>query len=212
MNSRLNEVTKIQEAARLPVSPLLLDLFPQSENGRARGHRCRSLQGAGEGSRRQARSRRDQLRRLSSPTCRPISATSACLASGRRLKRAQAVEFSKPYLITNVYAVIRKDGPIKKWEDIDKKGIKVAVTLGSLHRALHEDLPEERRSWCRWRRPTHAKAELVAGRVDVDHDGLPDRHEGDGRIRLGQEPMRRRPRNWRSPRTPMRYRRAIRSG
>src|SRR5476651_2698158 len=50
---------------------------------------------------------------------------------GATLKRAQAVEFSKPYLVTNVYAVVRKDGPIKKWEDIDKKGIKVAVSLGS---------------------------------------------------------------------------------
>ena len=29
---------------------------------------------------------------------------------GASLKRAQAVEFSKPYLVTNVYAVTRKDG------------------------------------------------------------------------------------------------------
>src|SRR3954451_19011634 len=32
---------------------------------------------------------------------------------GATLKRAQAVEFSKPYLITNIYAVTRKDGKIK---------------------------------------------------------------------------------------------------
>jgi len=50
---------------------------------------------------------------------------------GASLKRAQAVEFSKPYLITNIYAVTRKDGPIKSWADIDKKGVKAAVTLGS---------------------------------------------------------------------------------
>ena len=31
-------------------------------------------------------------------------------ALGASLQRAQAVEFSKPYLITNVYAVTRKDG------------------------------------------------------------------------------------------------------
>ena len=36
----------------------------------------------------------------------------------------QAVEFSKPYLITNIYVVTRKDGNIKKWEDLDKKGVK----------------------------------------------------------------------------------------
>src|SRR5499426_420276 len=50
---------------------------------------------------------------------------------GATLKRAQAVEFSKPYLITNVYAVTRKGGKIKTWDDIDQKGIKAAVSLGS---------------------------------------------------------------------------------
>src|SRR3954447_19352803 len=48
---------------------------------------------------------------------------------GATLKRAQAVEFSKPYLITNIYAVTRKDSPIKSWADVDKKGVKAAVSL-----------------------------------------------------------------------------------
>src|SRR6201987_6518614 len=52
-------------------------------------------------------------------------------ALGASLQRAPAVEFSKPYLITNVYAVTRKDGPVKSWDDVDKPGIKAAVTLGS---------------------------------------------------------------------------------
>src|SRR5260221_8552470 len=50
---------------------------------------------------------------------------------GATLKRAQAVEFSKPYLITNIYLVTRKDGSVKKWEDVDKTGVKPAVSLGS---------------------------------------------------------------------------------
>src|SRR4029079_6668123 len=50
---------------------------------------------------------------------------------GATLKRAQAVEFSKPYLITNIYAVTRKDGKIKTWDDIDQKGVKAAASLGS---------------------------------------------------------------------------------
>ena len=50
---------------------------------------------------------------------------------GATLRRAQAVEFSHPYLVTNLYAVTRKDSKIKKWEDIDQKGIKAAVSLGS---------------------------------------------------------------------------------
>src|SRR5881227_2958542 len=50
---------------------------------------------------------------------------------GATLKRAQAVEFSHPYLVTNVYGVTRKGGKIAKWADIDKPGIKAAVSLGS---------------------------------------------------------------------------------
>ena len=50
---------------------------------------------------------------------------------GVTLKRAQAVEFTTPYLQTGIYAVVRKGGTIKTWADIDKPGNKVAVTLGS---------------------------------------------------------------------------------
>ena len=50
---------------------------------------------------------------------------------GATMKRAQAVAFSNPYLITNVYAVVQPGGPIKQWSDIDRKGSTVAVTLGS---------------------------------------------------------------------------------
>lgn len=50
---------------------------------------------------------------------------------GATMKRAQAAEFSRPYLVTNVYAVLREAGPVKEWADIDKKGINVVTTLGS---------------------------------------------------------------------------------
>lgn len=50
---------------------------------------------------------------------------------GATMKRAQAVEFSQPYLVTNVYAVLRDGGPVKEWADIDKKGVNVVTTLGS---------------------------------------------------------------------------------
>src|SRR5258707_2119651 len=50
---------------------------------------------------------------------------------GATLKRAQALEFSRPYLLTNIYAVTRKDSKVKKWEDVDQKGIKAARSLGS---------------------------------------------------------------------------------
>ncbi len=50
---------------------------------------------------------------------------------GVTLKRAQAVEFTTPYLQTGIYAVARKGGPIASWADIDKPDHKVAVQLGS---------------------------------------------------------------------------------
>jgi cyclohexadienyl dehydratase len=55
----------------------------------------------------------------------------AMFGIGITLKRAQAVEFTHPYLQTGIYAVVRKDGKIKSWDDIDKDGVTVAVTLGS---------------------------------------------------------------------------------
>lgn len=50
---------------------------------------------------------------------------------GVTLKRAQAVEFTTPYLQTGIYAVVRKGGKVAAWADIDKPGNNVAVTLGS---------------------------------------------------------------------------------
>jgi ABC-type amino acid transport substrate-binding protein len=55
----------------------------------------------------------------------------AMFGIGITLKRAQAVEFTHPYLQTGIYAVVRKGGNIKTWDDIDKDGVSVAVTLGS---------------------------------------------------------------------------------
>ena len=50
---------------------------------------------------------------------------------GATMKRAQAVEFSNPYLVTGIYAIVKKNGPIKTWADIDKPGVRLADTLGS---------------------------------------------------------------------------------
>lgn len=51
---------------------------------------------------------------------------------GATLSRAQAVEFSEPYIVTSVYGVTRKDHPkVKSWDDMDQDGIVVATQLGS---------------------------------------------------------------------------------
>lgn len=47
------------------------------------------------------------------------------------MKRGQVVEFSKPYMVTSLFAITRKDGNIKKWDDIDKPGVRIGAPLGS---------------------------------------------------------------------------------
>ena len=85
---------------------------------------------------------------------------------GASLKRAQAVEFSKPYLVTNVYAVTRKDGTIKTWADVDKKGIKAAVSLGSYIEPFMKSYLKNAEV-VSVAPPNTREGELVAGRVDI---------------------------------------------
>ena len=85
---------------------------------------------------------------------------------GATLKRAQAVEFSKPYLVTNIYAVTRKDGKVKTWDDIDKKGVKAAVSLGSYIEVFMKGYLKNA-ELVAVAPPNTREAELVAQRVDV---------------------------------------------
>ena len=52
-------------------------------------------------------------------------------AVGATLKRAQAVEFSDPYLASGVYAIVKKDSKIQSWDEIDQSGNRIVVTLGA---------------------------------------------------------------------------------
>lgn len=85
---------------------------------------------------------------------------------GATLKRAQAVAFSKPYLITNIYGVTRKGGKIKNWADIDQPGNKVAVTLGSYIEPFMKDYLKNAEV-VTVAPPNTREAELVARRADV---------------------------------------------
>lgn len=85
---------------------------------------------------------------------------------GATLKRAQAVEFSKPYLLTNIYAVTRKDGKIAAWDDIDKKGVNVAVSLGSYIETFMKTYLKNA-TLVSVAPPNTREAELVGRRVDV---------------------------------------------
>jgi cyclohexadienyl dehydratase len=85
---------------------------------------------------------------------------------GATLKRAQAVEFSHPYLVTNIYAVTRKEGKIKQWADIDKPGVTVAVSLGSYVETFMQNYLKNAKIVA-IAPPATREAELAARRVDV---------------------------------------------
>lgn len=85
---------------------------------------------------------------------------------GATLKRAQAVAFSDPYLLTSIYAVVRDDGPIKTWADIDQPGVRVATTLGSYIEPFMRDYLKKGELVV-VAPPASRESELVANRVEV---------------------------------------------
>jgi cyclohexadienyl dehydratase len=93
-------------------------------------------------------------------------ATFGMFGVGASLKRAQAVEFSKPYLVTNVYGVTRKDSSIKSWADVDKAGVKAAVSLGSFIEPFMKSYLKNAEV-VSIAPPDTREGELVARRVDI---------------------------------------------
>jgi cyclohexadienyl dehydratase len=86
---------------------------------------------------------------------------------GITLKRAQAVEFTTPYLQTGIYAVVRKGETIAKWEDIDKPGHTVAVTLGSYIEPFMKSYLKQAKV-VSVAPPATREQELMARRVDAE--------------------------------------------
>jgi len=85
---------------------------------------------------------------------------------GATLARAQSVAFSKPYLLTSIYAVVRAGGELTTWDDIDKPGVTVAVTLGSYIEPFMRDYLKEAELMV-VAPPATREGELVANRADV---------------------------------------------
>ncbi|MAU97919.1 MAG: amino acid ABC transporter substrate-binding protein [Fulvimarina sp.] len=85
---------------------------------------------------------------------------------GATLQRAQAVAFSHPYLKTSIYAVVKKDGPIKTWADVDKPGVRVVTTLGSYIEPFMRDYLKNA-EFTAISPPATREGELMANRADV---------------------------------------------
>jgi cyclohexadienyl dehydratase len=85
---------------------------------------------------------------------------------GATMKRAQAVAFTQPYLISGVYAVVQKDGKIKSWADIDKPGVNVGMPLGSYIEPFMRGYLKNAKVVA-VAPPATVQAELMSHRVDV---------------------------------------------
>lgn len=91
----------------------------------------------------------------------------AMFAVGVTQQRRERLAFSAPYLQSDIYAITtRSSRVIKRWEDIDRTGVVVAVQAGT----FMEPVMRERLSRATLqviRPPATREAELEAGRVDV---------------------------------------------
>ncbi|MGF1526293.1 MAG: ABC transporter substrate-binding protein [Candidatus Competibacterales bacterium] len=85
---------------------------------------------------------------------------------GATLKRAQAVAFSDPYLVTSIYGVAKKGGPISQWSDIDQEGHVVVVSLGSYVQTVMEALLDEA-TVKPIAPPATREGEVVTGNADI---------------------------------------------
>ncbi|WP_431103534.1 ABC transporter substrate-binding protein [Roseateles noduli] len=91
----------------------------------------------------------------------------AMFAVGITSQRREKLAFSAPYLQSDIYAITtRSNRVVKRWEDIDRPGVVVAVQAGTFmepvmaSRLRHASLQIVRP-------PARREAELESGRVDV---------------------------------------------
>ncbi|WCM94963.1 ABC transporter substrate-binding protein [Acidovorax sp. NCPPB 2350] len=91
----------------------------------------------------------------------------AMFALGTLPPRFRDVQFTRPYLRSDLYAVTTKSNPVvRQWSDIDRPGVVVAVQNGSLiGTVLAERLKNA--TLVTVKPPSNRERELMAGRVDV---------------------------------------------
>ncbi len=91
----------------------------------------------------------------------------AMFAVGITAQRRERLAFSAPYLQSDIYAVTtRSNRVVKRWEDIDRPGVVVAVQAGTfMEPVMTERLKQATLQVVR--PPATREAELEAGRVDV---------------------------------------------
>lgn len=91
----------------------------------------------------------------------------AMFAVGILPQRARRLRFTRPYLESDIYAITTRSNPVvRRWEDIDWPGVKVAVAAGTfMEQVMGERLTQA--STVSVRPPATREHELQSGRVDV---------------------------------------------
>jgi len=91
----------------------------------------------------------------------------AMFAVGMLPQRMEQLRFTRPYLQSDIYGVTTKGNPVvKRWEDIDKPGVAVAVQAGTFMEPVMAAALKQARM-VRVSPPATRERELEAGRVDV---------------------------------------------
>lgn len=91
----------------------------------------------------------------------------AMFAIGNTELRKQKVRFTSPHLSSDIYAITTKTNKkIKKWDDIDKKGVVVAVGKGTYHEPVMQE--KLKNATLLVAKDFHARSqEVISGRADV---------------------------------------------
>ncbi|MDX9700323.1 MAG: ABC transporter substrate-binding protein [Rhodocyclaceae bacterium] len=91
----------------------------------------------------------------------------AMFAIGVTPQRQQALRFTRPHLVSDIYAVTtRSNRRIRSWDDIDRPGVVVAVARGTLHEPVMREKLQQ--ATLEVLDTPHAREQAVAsGRADV---------------------------------------------
>jgi ABC-type amino acid transport substrate-binding protein len=91
----------------------------------------------------------------------------AMFAIGITPQRAEILRFSRPHLVSDIYAITSKSNRlIKTWHDIDQPGVVVAVAKGTLHEPIMRDTLK-RASLLVTATTQGREQEVESGRADV---------------------------------------------
>lgn len=91
----------------------------------------------------------------------------AMFAIGITPQRQEKLRFTKPHLMSDIYAITtRSNRRIRTWDDIDQTGVVVAVAKGTLHEPVMRD-KLKRATLLVTATPQGREQEVEAGRADV---------------------------------------------